>query len=33
MLEHLELRDVGPSPEMRLDFGPRLNVLTAIAYE
>ncbi len=28
MLEHLELRDVGPSPEMRLDFAPRLNVLT-----
>ncbi len=28
MLEHLELRDVGPSPEMRLDFTPRLNVLT-----
>jgi hypothetical protein len=28
MLEHLELRDVGPSAEMRLDFAPRLNVLT-----
>ena len=27
MLEHLELRDVGPAPSMRLDLAPRLNVL------
>ncbi len=27
MLERLELRDVGPAPEMRLDLAPRLNVI------
>ena len=28
MLEFLKLTNVGPSPEMELDFGRRLNVLT-----
>ncbi len=30
MLKHIELRDVGPAGEkpLRLDFGPRLNILT-----
>ncbi len=28
MLNHLELTNVGPAASMRLDFGPRLNLLT-----
>ena len=28
MLSYLELKHVGPAPEMRLDFRPRLNILT-----
>lgn len=28
MLEHLKLVDVGPAPEMEIDFAPRLNFLT-----
>lgn len=28
MLEHLKLTDVGPAPEMEIDFSPRLNFLT-----
>ena len=28
MLEYIELTNVGPAPHMRLDFAPRLNILT-----
>ncbi|MBI2301923.1 MAG: AAA family ATPase, partial [Armatimonadetes bacterium] len=28
MIEYLELQDVGPADHMRLDFAPRLNILT-----
>ena len=28
MIEHLKLDNVGPAPEMALDFAPRLNLLT-----
>ena len=28
MLEYLHLKNVGPAPEMRLDLGPRLNLIT-----
>ena len=28
MLHHLHLKNVGPAPEMRLDLGPRLNLIT-----
>jgi hypothetical protein len=28
MLEYLHLKNVGPAPEMRVDFAPRLNVIT-----
>ena len=28
MIEHLKLDNVGPAPEMALDFAPRVNLLT-----
>lgn len=28
MLERLELKDVGPVPELRFDFAPRINIIT-----
>jgi len=28
MLEHLHLKNVGPAPEMQLEFAPRLNLIT-----
>ena len=28
MIEHLKLKNVGPAPEMDIDFGPRLNLIT-----
>ena len=28
MLEFLDLRDVGPAPELRFDFAPRINLIT-----
>ena len=28
MLEHLELENVGPAPEMALDLAPRMNLIT-----
>ena len=28
MLERLELKNVGPAPEMALDMAPRLNLIT-----
>lgn len=28
MLEHLHLREVGPAPELQIDFAPRLNLMT-----
>ena len=28
MIEHLRLENVGPAPEMALDFAPRVNLLT-----
>jgi hypothetical protein len=28
MIEHLHLKNVGPAPELTMDFGPRLNLIT-----
>ena len=28
MIDYIELKDVGPASSMRLDFAPRMNLLT-----